>query len=40
MLQYFNMFKPVDPNNNFPEMEKKWLTHWYKDGIVKKYLEK
>ncbi len=34
------MFKSVDPNTNFPEMEKKWLKHWYKKGIVKKYLTK
>ena len=34
------MFKPVDPNINFPEMEKKWLAHWYKTGVVKKYLTK
>ncbi len=34
------MFKPVDPNTNFPEMEKKWLKHWYGKGIVKKYLGK
>lgn len=34
------MFKPVDPNMKFPEMEKKWLNHWYTKGIVKKYLQK
>ncbi len=34
------MFKPVDNNQNFPEMEKKWLKHWYGKGIVKKYLDK
>lgn len=34
------MFKPVDANINFPEMEKRWLTHWYKNGIVQKYLHK
>lgn len=34
------MFKPVEVNQNFPEMEKKWLDHWYKNGIVKKYLQK
>src|SRR3990167_6843961 len=27
-------------NFNFPEMEKKWLTHWYKNGVIKKYLSK
>src|SRR3990167_6442910 len=32
------MFKPVDQNINFPEMEEKWLKHWYEKGIVKKYL--
>lgn len=34
------MFKPTDPNINFPEMEKTWLTHWYGKGIIKKYLKK
>ncbi|KKP61509.1 MAG: Isoleucyl-tRNA synthetase [Candidatus Roizmanbacteria bacterium GW2011_GWC2_34_23] len=34
------MFKPVESNQNFPEMEKKWLKHWYEKGIVKKYLDK
>jgi len=34
------MFKPVSSNENFPEMEKKWLEHWYKSGIDKKYREK
>ncbi|KKP86938.1 MAG: Isoleucyl-tRNA synthetase, partial [Candidatus Roizmanbacteria bacterium GW2011_GWA2_35_8] len=34
------MFKSVDPNINFSEMEKKWLAHWYKTGVVKKYLTK
>lgn len=34
------MFKPVILNENFPEMEKKWLKHWYQKGIVKKYLSK
>ncbi len=34
------MFKPVGGNQNFPEMEKKWLKHWYGKGIVKKYLNK
>jgi isoleucyl-tRNA synthetase len=34
------MFKAIDNNVNFPEMEKKWLDHWYKNGIVKKYLQK
>lgn len=34
------MFKPVDGAMNFPEMEKKWLSHWYGKGIVRKYLKK
>lgn len=34
------MFKPVDANQNFVEMEKKWLSYWDKNGIIKKYLEK
>jgi len=34
------MFKSVNSNENFPEMEKKWLKHWYEKGIVKKYLQK
>ncbi len=34
------MFKPVNLNENFPEMEKKWLKHWYESGIDKKYREK
>ena len=34
------MFTPVDPNLKFPEMEKKWLKHWYEKGTVKKYLKK
>lgn len=34
------MFKPVDASMDFIEMEKKWLKHWYKSGIDKKYREK
>jgi len=34
------MFKSVENNQNFPEMEKKWLKHWYEKGITKKYLQK
>ena len=34
------MFKLVENNVNFPEMEKKWLRHWYEKGIIKKYLQK
>lgn len=33
-------FKPVDPKQNFVEMEKKLLDYWYKEGIVGKYLKK
>lgn len=31
-------FEPVEPKVNFPELEKKLLARWYKEGIVKKYL--
>ncbi|MCS6956786.1 MAG: class I tRNA ligase family protein, partial [Patescibacteria group bacterium] len=34
------MFKPIEENHNFIEMEKKWLKYWYENGIVKKYLNK
>lgn len=34
------MFKPVDPNPDFIDLEKKLLDHWYKDGIVERYLHK
>ncbi len=34
------MFKPVEQNPNFPELEKKLLDNWYKNGIVDKYLHK
>ncbi|MBN2100519.1 isoleucine--tRNA ligase [Candidatus Dojkabacteria bacterium] len=34
------MFKDVESRTNFPEMEKGWLKKWYKDGTVKKYLQK
>jgi len=34
------MFKTVDNNIDFPEMEKKWLKHWYGKGIDKKYRSK
>ena len=33
-------FNRVNSNENFPEMEKKWLKHWYEKEIVKKYLNK
>src|SRR3989344_5356950 len=31
-------FKPVDPKQDFVQMEKKLLDYWVKEGIVKKYL--
>jgi len=34
------MFKPVEGKMDFVGMEKKWLKHWYGDGIVDKYLAK
>ncbi|OGK62341.1 isoleucine--tRNA ligase [Candidatus Roizmanbacteria bacterium RIFOXYC1_FULL_38_14] len=34
------MPKPVQSNPDFPLLEKELLTHWYKDGIVDKYLHK
>ena len=33
-------FEPVDPKINFPEMEKKILDYWYREGIIEKYLKK
>ena len=33
-------FNPVDPKQDFVAMEKRLLENWYKEGIVKKYLEK
>src|SRR3990167_1785695 len=33
-------FKPVDPKQNFVELEKEILNNWEKDGILKKYLER
>lgn len=33
-------FKPVDPKQDFVEMEKKLLKYWYENGIVEKYLRK
>ncbi len=33
-------FEPVDPKVDFPTMEKKLLTEWYKKGTVKKYQER
>ncbi len=34
------MFKPIETDIKFPEMEKKWVKHWYDTGIVDKYLHK
>lgn len=34
------MLTPVPSNPNFPELEKQLLDHWYKDGVVDKYLHK
>lgn len=31
---------PVNPNQPFIDMEKKWLDHWYSTGITEKYLSK
>lgn len=33
-------FEPVNPKCDFVAEEKKLLEHWYKDGIVKKYLNR
>src|SRR3989338_11300984 len=33
-------FNPVDPKQDLVAMEKRLLENWYKEGIVKKYLEK
>lgn len=33
-------FDPVDPQVNFPELEKKLLKSWEKTGLLKKYLER
>lgn len=35
-----NYFDPVDPKVDFPKLERDLLTHWYDDGVVKKYLDK
>jgi len=34
------MFKQVDSNIDFPEMEKKWLKHWSKTNLTDLYLKK
>jgi len=34
------MFKPVNPKEDFPAMERRILEWWYEKGIVKKYLHK
>jgi isoleucyl-tRNA synthetase len=33
-------FDPVDQKVDFPELEKEVLSHWYKNGVVKKYLSR
>lgn len=33
-------FENINPNPDFPAMEREILEHWYKDGIVTKYLNK
>ena len=33
-------FNPVDPKQNFVELEKEILSEWEKEGILKKYLER
>ncbi|MEK7472857.1 MAG: isoleucine--tRNA ligase [Patescibacteria group bacterium] len=33
-------FDSIDPKPDFPKMERELLDHWYKDGIVDKYLNK
>ncbi len=34
------MFKPVNPNVDFPKLERDLLERWYKNGVVEKYLHK
>src|SRR5690606_21975926 len=34
------VFKSIDPNHNFIEMEHKWLAYWYEKGIVDAYFKK
>lgn len=34
------MFHKVDPDVNFPKLETKYLEHWYKAGIIDKYIQK
>ncbi len=34
------MYKPLSPNINFPELEKKILNRWREQGILDKYLRK
>ena len=34
------MYKSVITHPDFPQMEKKWLDHWYKSGVVARYLTK
>ncbi len=33
-------FKPVSSQVDFPALERELLDHWYKEGIVEKYLQK
>ena len=33
-------FKPVNPQTDFPAIERKLLERWYRDGIVDRYLHK
>lgn len=33
-------FKPVDPQPNFPDHEKKLLANWYESGLVEEYLHR
>ncbi|KKR86299.1 MAG: Isoleucyl-tRNA synthetase [Candidatus Curtissbacteria bacterium GW2011_GWA1_41_11] len=33
-------YKPVDPKQDFVEMEKRLLKYWYEEGIIEKYLAK
>jgi len=34
------MFKPVDPKQDFSEMERNILAYWEKEGILQKYLDR
>lgn len=39
LLQYFIMFKPVDPHPNFPAIEEKILKFWKENKIFEKSVE-